>query len=189
MTVAPWQSVRLRVLACDDSVVSLDVVETEFVNFRDGGVVGQWIDVVVYRLAAEVSDTAAIESLLAHWTYDHTFAQPRKTSPRARTGLHGPYHLQSIGAESFRIVSADAARMRVESWATQWGPLPLAFGHSVAELLDRTFGNDPRVYELADLAETEKHEWGWVVGSDGFVEFVVISSDRNTLTLFVASDD
>jgi hypothetical protein len=45
------------------------------------------------------------------------------------------------------------------------------------------------VYRLADLRETAEHDWGWVVGTSGFHEFLAVDRTTERLRLIVASDD
>jgi hypothetical protein len=54
-----------------------------------------------------------------------------------------------------------------------------------AELIPADFA----VFELPDLRSIAEHQWGGVVGMNGFLEYVAISADRNQLNLLVASDD
>jgi hypothetical protein len=44
-------------------------------------------------------------------------------------------------------------------------------------------------YQLPDMRDTAQHDWGYVVGSDGFHEFVLINRQTNNVALLVASDD
>ena len=43
--------------------------------------------------------------------------------------------------------------------------------------------------QLPDLRDTAQHDWGYVVGSDGFYEFVLINRHTKNVALLVASDD
>ncbi|MEG8183221.1 hypothetical protein [Nocardia terpenica] len=47
----------------------------------------------------------------------------------------------------------------------------------------------PRLFQLPDLRPDAQHDWGWVVGVDGFHELVVIDQPDQVLTLVVAADD
>ena len=42
---------------------------------------------------------------------------------------------------------------------------------------------------LPDLRETSEQDWGWVVGTSGFHEVVIVERAASMLTLLVASDD
>ena len=44
-------------------------------------------------------------------------------------------------------------------------------------------------YQLPDLRDTAQHDWGWVVGNNGFHEFVLIDRRTDSVALLVASDD
>ena len=46
-----------------------------------------------------------------------------------------------------------------------------------------------RLYQLPDLGEASEHDWGWVVGVGGFIEYVAIAEDGASMNLLVASDD
>lgn len=45
------------------------------------------------------------------------------------------------------------------------------------------------MYQLADLRDTAEHDWGYVMRSTGFHEFVVNTAPTGRLTLILASDD
>jgi len=168
--------------------VHLELESTDFLNFRDAGIVGPWIDVLRFRVRGEGDDADLLAGLISSRWYDHSYAEPRREHPGPRGGIHGPYRLDVIVPDTFTRSSPENARTRVREWAHQWDTLPAAFETRLELFVGSIHGNSS-VYELPDLRATAEHDWGAVVGEDGFHEFAVIDSTRETVTLLVATDD
>jgi len=174
---------------CNNDRMHLELASEDFLNLRDVGIVGPWIEVLTFRVRGSGDDTAVLTELLASRWYDHSYAEPRREHPGPRFGLHGPYLLERISPSTFTPAGADEARARVRAWATQWDELPAPFTRRLDDLLGVALPDDATLYELPDIRAAAEHEWGGVVGFDGFHEFVAISAQRDGVTLLVASDD
>ncbi|MGW8483713.1 hypothetical protein ACWGJP_11280 [Microbacterium sp. NPDC055903] len=157
-----------------------------FVNFREIGADFRWIDAQQYTLRAAAIDQELLAALVTDVRYDYSYAEPRSERPKPGAGIHGPYRLEAISSESFKPVSrADAVR-RLEAW---YHGVPEHFAMTVTRLIDELLPRDWALYELPDTRSENSHEWGNVIGVDGFHEFVAISPDRTCINLVVAGDD
>jgi hypothetical protein len=97
--------------------------------------------------------------------------------------------LNAISPEVFSPVSAADAEALIRTWADY--TVPLTGDDRVAmerEVYPRIQQATSR-YQLPDMRDTAQHDWGYVVGSDGFHEFVLIDRQINKVELLVASDD
>jgi hypothetical protein len=133
--------------------------------------------------------------------------------------LHGPYWRNRITDSNYKPIDSSQARAAITDWINDPAslrppdvpgePLPdvpgLAEVTAMSEsiytddvvhlnpdiplLLDRFLAASQNLYRLDDLRTTAEHEWGWVVGSLGYVEIASIAADRNQIALLVASDD
>lgn len=77
----------------------------------------------------------------------------------------------------------------LKEWAYLGDDLPASCDLELQKFIEMALPKDFTFWELPDIRATVEHEWGQVVGVDGFIEFVALSQDRETLNLFVASDD
>ena len=169
--------------------MNLELETREFLNFGDVGVVGPWIDVLTFRVHGSGDDAAVLAELLASRWYDYSYAEPRRGRPSARSGVHGPYVLASITPETFASTGREDARARVLAWADVPTGSPEDFSARFRGLLNAAFDGSGPLYELPDIRESAEHSWGFVVGGDGFLEYVSISENRDSVVLLVASDD
>jgi hypothetical protein len=97
--------------------------------------------------------------------------------------------LNAITPEEFSPVSAADAEALIRTWADYTVPLidddRIAMEREVYPRIQEATSR----YQLADMRDTAQHDWGYVVGSDGFHEFVLINRQANAMALLVASDD
>ncbi|UQX10181.1 hypothetical protein [Candidatus Mycobacterium methanotrophicum] len=154
-----------------------------FINFRTSR---QWVVIKLFALSEDVDDRAALELLLRHVRYRDSYAG---TGDKDMVDIHGPYWLKAITPESFSQVESADAEALLRTWAEYATPLP---DENRAELEHELY---PRIrnaitrYQLADLRRTAEHDWGGVVGTTGFHEFVLIDRAAGSVALVVASDD
>ena len=82
----------------------------------------------------------------------------------------------------FILRSTDEVGATVRGRAAKYGDLPMPLAQRLATELERLTSEGNRLYELPDLRQTAKHDWGWVIGVDSFVEIVAIDRGSSTLT-------
>jgi hypothetical protein len=149
-----------------------------------------WADIKRFVMDPTVGDQDLLSALIETDEYhDHYAGQT--TVEQKHHSLHGPYELAAITPGLYEKSSTGEARDRMRDWLSAWlDGNPERFGvlaqfHEV--VLPHLDGD--AVYRLPELRSIAEHEWGWVVGVDGFHEFVVLDHANRLLTLFVASDD
>lgn len=151
--------------------------------------VGFWVDVKRFTIDEHASDEDLLRTLIAHPNFADHYAGQTVEDQHADGlhGLHGPYNLAQISPETYVEIEAAEAVGIVEAWVKELLPLPdgaeAAIRNQIVPLLQNV------AYRLPDIRATAEHEWGWVVGRDGFHEFVIIDRPNTTLSLVVASDD
>jgi hypothetical protein len=159
-----------------------------FVSFRPNGTDFRWIDVLTFDTARTASDEELLAALIGNPWYSHTYAAPREKEPEAGE-IHGPYLLDRITVAAFRRRERSAVADRIWGWALSEGEMPPELLSAIGAEIRAVEAGDPDVWELPDLGTGAHHEWGGVVGTAGFIEFVAVSRKYGTLTLLVASDD
>lgn len=169
------------------SLVGSDVVHLDKNTFM-------WIQLTTFKIEPEQSDRSLIESLIASSGYAHDYASPFDANAVvAEPAVHGRWWRSSITAESFVPCTATDAEALMQAWANE------------QEWTDPNYRQPPEVqcrlqdvhallrsgvlYKLKNPARRDEHEYGFVTGSLGFHEFVVIDRSSHHLHVVVASDD
>jgi hypothetical protein len=157
--------------------------DTVFINLRYSR---QWVDIKLFSAPPEAADHEVLALLVAHPRYRDSYAGVDAEHSQA---IHGPYRLEAITTAAFSAVSAESAEGLLRTWATYDAPLDEAQSAELdRELYARVRSASSR-YQLADLRDTGEHDWGYVVGTTGFWEFVLIDRSAGGVALVVASDD
>jgi hypothetical protein len=154
-----------------------------FINFRTSR---QWVLIKLFALPANTDDREVLALLIRHVRYRDSYAAPEF---RDAENIHGPYWLNAITPEVFSPVSAADAEALIRTWANYTVPLAEADRAAMESEVYPRIREASSLYQLPDLRDTAQHDWGYVVGSDGFHEFVLINRRTNNLALLVASDD
>jgi hypothetical protein len=147
----------------------------------------QWVSIKRFESNGDLPDAELLAALIGHPQYHDHYAGG-DIEHQGRHNLHGPYDLAHITTASFVPTTAADGRQLVQSWADSLCPQPVDVQKELGDQVYATL-DAASVYQLPDLRPGAQHEWGWVVGSTGFHEFVAISQDRTRLVLIVASDD
>jgi hypothetical protein len=154
-----------------------------FINFRTSR---QWVSIKLFELPPDADDHAVLALLIHHLRYRDSYAAPEFKDAET---IHGPYWLDAITPEVFSPMSAADAEALIRTWADYTVPLTDDDREAMErEVYPRITGATSR-YQLPDLRDTAQHDWGYVVGSDGFYEFVLINRHTKNVALLVASDD
>lgn len=149
----------------------------------------RWIAIDTFSVRRHRDDRQLLAALISNPWYAYTYAEPRQPEPIPSLGIHGPYRLDAISAELFVPKSPHEVNSNIRAWAGKYGDLPPNLTAEIAAELARLCSPSNRLYELPDIRETAGHEWGGVIGLDGFIEIVAIEPEDSTLTLLVCGDD
>jgi hypothetical protein len=154
--------------------------------FINPPVTRQWVSIKVFSLPADVDDHSALAAMIGHVRYRDSYAG---TGDADMVDKHGPYWLSAINPETFIVADPAAADTLIRTWAQYYVP----WSPADREVLDReVYARIQRatvIYQLPDIRASAQHDWGDVLASDGFHEFVVIDRAAGELALIVASDD
>lgn len=152
-----------------------------------------WISTKRFRFSSSLNDEALLLALLDDRQYaDHYAGGTPETQGEHQA--HGPYRRAAIVLASFELVSGEQALTTVNDWAVSWvepaadpasSPLSAPMQGAI-EPLERP---GVQIYQLTGIDDDARHDWGWVVGTHGFHEFVVIDGAQSSIDLLVASDD
>jgi hypothetical protein len=155
-----------------------------FINFRSSR---QWVSIKLFTLPdADIDDWAALDLLLGHVRYRDSYSGTHQKDMKT---IHGPYRLDAITPDSFSPVSSPDTEALLRTWAEYNKPLPDDNRAAMERELYPRIRDATSRYQLADLRQTAEHDWGYVVGTTGFHEFVLIDRQAGILALAVASDD
>ncbi len=154
-----------------------------------------WVDHFVFSIEAGLSDGEILGGLLSSADYAHDFASPYRYGPDVGfedRPIHARWMADMLTAQMFSRVDAADARQTIHSWIDDemLEPPQTPRTHTrVDAVLDRAFGSG-EVYRL-DVPDDDSlmHEYGWVVGTTGFHEYVTIDRTNEAMHLVVASDD
>lgn len=153
-----------------------------------------WVQLTEFAIDPTQDDRFLIASLIESPGYAHDYASPYglKTSV-TEPAIHGRWWRSEMKAELFEPATAPTARALLEAWANDqdWADpgfvqppkVQLRLEH-VSELL-----GSGALYMLANPGKQSEHDYGWIVGSMGFHEFVVIDRANGKVHVVVASDD
>jgi hypothetical protein len=148
-----------------------------------------WVSLKHFAIDGSASDTELLAALREHDQFhDHYAGQP--VEEQDHHSLHGPYELSRVTVEAFQVVEPAIATEEVKFWVATWSDNDDLSG--IEDRIDREVAGfllAPSLYALRGMTSADQHEWGWVVGSQGFHEYVAIDKGAGTLTLLVAADD
>jgi hypothetical protein len=152
-----------------------------------------WCMLVEFAVLREgLDDRGCLEAVITHPRYrDHCAGA---FADQGRHDLHGPYRIDAISVDRF-VSSTPTDALQVLEW---WPATNLYPQHADALLLSREIVaawvapilvHANGIYRLAVQRQGNEHDWGWVVGTHGFHEYVAIDRTAKRVTLIIASDD
>lgn len=154
--------------------------------FINPSVTRQWVDIKVFSVPDSVDDRTALAMMIAHVRYRDSYAG---TGDKDMVDIHGPYWLRAITPEAFGVADPAAAENLIRTWADYSVRWPDADREAVQREVYARINRATVIYQLPDIRAGAQHDWGEVVGSDGFHEFVLLDRAAGELALVVASDD
>lgn len=147
----------------------------------------RWIDVKEFKSYGfeAMASRDVLLALLDHPSYRDDYASP---DGETEAPIHGPYRVEAITGEAFDPVTAAEAVTELKTWLEMYGTVPSdQIEGDFAEVV-RLIENGQSRFRLRDLGKQALHEWGWVVGSQGFHEFIIIGPSQE-VRVVVAADD
>ena len=154
--------------------------------FINPSVTRQWVDIKMFSLPDGVDDRTALAMMIAHVRYRDSYAG---TGDKDMVDIHGPYWLRAITPETFTVADPAAVENLIRTWADYSVRWHDADREAVQRQVYARIERATVIYQLPNIRATAQHDWGEVVGSDGFHEFVLIDRAAGELALVVASDD
>ena len=153
-----------------------------------------WIQLTEFALDPGQSDHEVITDLIAAPGYAHDYASPVETRPVVtEPAVHGRWWRSSITTESFAPCTAASAEGRLQSWADEqeWTEPSFRQPPDVQRRLQDVCAllRTGVLYELRNPGADQEHDYGFVTGSLGFHEFLVIDRSAHRTRVVVASDD
>lgn len=153
-----------------------------------------WIQLTHFAIEAAQNDRSLLRSLIASPGYAHDYASPFDPDGEVQqSAVHGRWWREAIHPALFAPCTPQDAEVLLYAWADEqrWAqpgdrqpPRIRARLEAVVKLL-----RSERLYRLNNPGADAEHEYGFVTGSLGFYEFVVIDRASGRLHLVVASDD
>jgi hypothetical protein len=179
------------------------VAQVTFDNERDVWLPWfHFVNIQKFGIGEAGDDAAVLEALRQHDRYQNGYFGPSGIGE----GVHGPYRVDRIAAESFEQVSAPSAVAEVRRWvaiatnidvpddAHEWLRAQLVVA-PITEVLLReyvydTISNADVVYRLRELPDEDRGPEGFPThGPHGFHEFVAIDRAAGSVVLIVCTDD
>jgi hypothetical protein len=154
--------------------------------FINPAVTRHWVSIKVFDLPADVDDRAALALMIAHVRYRDSYAG---TGDKDMGTIHGPYWLSAINPDAFVVADPAATDTMIRTWAEYYAPWPETDREAMDREVYSRVAAATVIYQLPNIRATAQHDWGEVVGGDGFHEFVAINRATAELALIVASDD
>lgn len=146
----------------------------------------QWVSIKLFALPDDVDDETALAFMIAHVRYRDTYAGVGDGDVADK---HGPYWLQAITPDTFKVTNRTDVEALIRTWAQYYARWNAADREALQRYLYARIERATVIYQLPDIRDVAQHDWGDVVGADGFHEFVIIDRPARELALVVASDD
>jgi hypothetical protein len=151
-----------------------------------------WIDLMHFLYETAQDDRSLLASLIASPAYAHGYASPFDPAEVVtEPAVHGRWWRDSIHPELFTPWTASNAQALIQDWADNqnWTHPGFRQPPAVQQRLQDVYAllRSGDLYKLDNPAA--EHDWGWVVGTKGFHEFVVIDRSKHRVHVVVTADD
>jgi hypothetical protein len=154
--------------------------------FINPPVTRQWVDIKVFALPVDVDDRTALALMISHVRYRDSYASAEFQDAKT---IHGPYRLNAITVDTFTVADPAEVEALIRTWAEYYVRWYDADREAMEREVYARIHRATVIYQLPNIRDTAQHDWGEVVGGDGFHEFVIIDRAAGELALMVASDD
>lgn len=169
--------------------MSLEFAGADLINFKETGPDYRWVDIKRFKFHPAASDDTLLAALIGHPWYSDDYSSDRRRQQPKQQEIHGPYKLDCISPGTFVKVTAEEYVDRLTTWFLQNGSLPGSFLDRLTSEVLHPAENASSIYELPNLGPDAVRELGWIVGTQGFSEFVLIDRVGKVVSLIVGSDD
>lgn len=155
-----------------------------------------WIALTHFLIDPGQDNQSILESLIKSPGYQHDHASPYSPDGGDKAqaaGIHGPWRVDAIHPGLFEPSTAEAAKAEIDAWANDqdWTDPEFSQPADAIQRLGTVYsilGSGP-VLKLRNPPREDEHDYGFVTGSLGFHEFIVIDRTLRILHVIVASDD
>lgn len=155
-----------------------------------------WVQLTHFLIDPDQDNQSILESLTRSPGYQHDYASPFPPgggSELRDAGIHGRWRLGAIHWDLFEPSTAEAAKAEIDAWANEqdWTDPDYSQPPDVIQRLGTIYSllDSGPVLKLRNPPREAEHDYGFVTGSLGFHEFIVIDRILRTLHVIVASDD
>jgi hypothetical protein len=147
----------------------------------------RWIDVKEFKTQGleGLTPREVLAAVLEHPSYRDHYASPDSETDAP---IHGPYRMDTISVDDFEPFTAAEALAELKTWLEMYGGVPSDQIDGDLAGVVRLIENGDSRFRLRDLGKQAQRDWGWVVGMQGFHEFVVIGPG-DYVRVIVGSDD
>jgi len=173
--------------------IELELVDRRTILLNDDA--WRWIAVKRFRQdrPSEHPESDVLPALLSNPSYVDDHASPDGRTYAFAEGstaepIHGRYRLDALSPDLFDLVSPDHASAVLTGWLEQEGPFN---SEPVEGDLDEVFDllrQSPMIFQLRTLGDEALHDWGWVVGKQGFHELVVVEPEGGVVVIVAGHD-
>jgi len=153
-----------------------------------------WVQLTPYLIDPDQGDQSILESLIESPGYQHDYASPFPPAGEVRAwGIHGRWRVDAIHPDLFAPSRAEAAKAEIDVWANDqdWTDPEYSQPPDAIQRLETIYSllGSGTVLKLRNPPPEAEHDYGFVTGSLGFHEFIVIDRILRRLHVIVASDD
>jgi len=153
-----------------------------------------WVQLTHFLIDPAHDDQAILERLIESPGYQYDYASPFPSAAEVRPlGIHGRWRIDAIHPGLFAPSTAEAAKVEIDAWANDqdWTDPEYSQPPDVLQRLENIYSvlGSGTVLKLRNPPSEAEHDYGFVTGSGGFHEFIVIDRALRTLHVIVASDD
>lgn len=153
-----------------------------------------WCILLTFTIPSTAPSASAelIGGVLAHPRYRHDHIS--RWTPANQEPVHGPYRLEALKADGFQRCSRATAVDILWSWPmtnlNPWVSAGFLLSRELVMAWTSPILNDAdEIYRLSVPRDGNEHSYGWVIGLNGYHEFLAVSRRRATATVIIASDD
>lgn len=172
--------------------MTLPLVGDDIVRLGSGTFM--WVQLTHFLIDPNQDDQSILESLIGSPGYQHDYASPFPPAAEVRArGIHGRWRIDAIHTDLFAPSTARAAKAEIDVWANEqdWADPEYSQPPDAIQRLETIYSllGSGTVLKLRNPPREAEHDYGFVTGSLGFHEFIVIDRIPRTLHVIVASDD
>ncbi|NWL10443.1 hypothetical protein DM793_03885 [Paenarthrobacter nitroguajacolicus] len=153
-----------------------------------------WVQLTHFLIDPDQDNRSILESLIESPGYQHDYASPFPPAAEVRArGIHGRWRIDAIHPGLFEPSTAETAKAEIDTWANDqdWTDPEYSQPPDAIQRMGTIYSilDSGPVLKLCNPPREDEHDYGFVTGSLGFHEFIVLDRVLRTLHVIVASDD